>query len=130
KVTCVSVRNCAKSQIPGVGVVLIELEVGILLFRSFQQSGVLESITQAESAIVVEVVIDEHIVWGGLLADGLQRGMWIKQRLSHQPARIRNSPHTHPAAIIWNILDEPIDGVIRVGSLIDGLRITFVARRT
>ncbi len=90
EVALVRTGKCAKPQVPGVSVVLIEVEVSVLLLRAFEQGGVLEAIAQAERAVVMEVIIDEHVIGGCLLAGCLQCGMRIKQRLGHQPARIGN----------------------------------------
>src|SRR6266550_330246 len=89
---------------PGVSVVLIEVEVSVLLLRAFEQGGVLEAIAQAERAVMMEVIIDEHVIGGCLLAGCLQCGMRIKQRLGHQPARIGNSPHADSAIVVRKTL--------------------------
>ena len=77
----------------------------------------------------MEVVINEHVVGRCLLTGSFQRGMRLKQRLRHQPTGIGNPPHADSAAIVRNILDKPIDGVIRVRGFVDRFGIIPVAGR-
>src|SRR6266576_2778882 len=95
EVALVRIGKCAKPQVPG---------VSVLLLRAFEQGGVLEAIAQAERAVMMEVIIDEHVIGGCLLAGCLQCGMRIKQRLGHQPARIGNSPHADSAIVVRKTL--------------------------
>src|SRR4051812_17419782 len=55
--------------------------------------------------------------------------MRIDQRGGGKPPVIRYAPDADAAVILRNILNEPVDRVVRVGALIDGLSCAFVPRR-
>ena len=45
------------------------------------------------------------------------------------PARVRDPQHPHPAVVSLHVLDEPIDGVVRVGRRVDRIAVRSMAER-
>ncbi len=93
----------------------------------FHHGGVLEPVTQAEGAVVVEIITQIHVRWRRLFGDGLERRVRLDHRHGRQPAAVGNSQHAHASVVVRNVLEQPVDGVVGVGALVDGLRVVRVA---
>ena len=66
----------------------------------FHHGGILKAVAQAEGAVVVEVVSQEHVGGRSLLGDRLQRGVRFEHRHHGQPAAVGNSQQpTRP--LLW-----------------------------
>src|ERR1039458_5998650 len=72
EVLFVGVRKRAEGEIPIVSVGAVEGEMVILFGGGFEQGGVFETVTEAESAVVMEIVAEE-LVGGGSLLDEIGR---------------------------------------------------------
>ena len=75
----------------------------------------------------MEVVADEHVGRRRLRRHGLERGMRIEHRDDGEPTRVRHAHHPDAPVVVRDVLDEPLDRVVRVGALVDRLRILLVA---
>ena len=110
----------------------------------FEQSGVLVRIAErgffvrlhaedvivavglAEGAVVEEVVAEPDIGHGGLGGDGADGGMGIDAGLSGEEARVGNPDHADAAVVAGDVFEEPGDGVVSVGGLVDGARVVVI----
>ena len=79
-----------------------------------------------EGAAVVSVVAHEEVGHGRLGRSGFQRGMGIDDAGRGEEAGIGNSPDAGVAVIVGNILEQPVDGVVKVGAVVDVLFGFFV----
>ena len=66
-------------QIPVVGVVGVEVEVGVLVFVGLLQYRVFEGVALAQCSVTMVVVVHPLVDRRGLLADGLDRGMRVQE---------------------------------------------------
>jgi hypothetical protein len=123
----VHVREGAEREIPLIGVVAIELEV-LDRVRGLEGIDVFEAVAQAEGAVVVEVVADPHVGRGGLGRDGLDGGMRVQHRHHGEPAAVGDAEDAD-AAVARDVLQDPLDRVVRVGRLVDRARVALVADR-
>src|ERR1039457_2996511 len=87
----VGVRKRAEGEIPIVGVAAVEGEMVILFGGGFKQGGVFETVTEAESAVVMEIVAEELVGGGSLLDDGFEGGMRIERGHDGGPSVLRRS---------------------------------------
>ena len=118
----VDVREWTEPQIPLVGVVGAEVEMGIGRLARLLQDGVLEVVALAQRAVAVVVVVHPLVGRRRLFADRLERRMRHEQRHRRREAVVRDAVHPDVAVVVRNVLDEPIDRVVRVGGLVDVLR--------
>src|SRR6266852_9899616 len=75
----VDVGERTEIEIPLVRVVRLEIEVRVLVLISLLQDGVFEVVALAERSIAVIVVVHPLIDGRGLLADSLERGVWVEK---------------------------------------------------
>ena len=123
----VGVRQRAQPKIPLEGVATVERE-GSVLLRGFHHRGVLEAVAEPEGAVVMEVVAQEHVGRRRLGRGGLECRVRFEQGHHRQPARVGDAQHADAAVVVLHVLDQPVDRVVRVGALVDGLGLTRVPR--
>ena len=129
EVPAIGVRQRAELEIPVVGVVAIDQRRGRgHLLRGLHHVGVLEAVAQAERAVVMEVVADPHVCGRGHRHDGLERGMRIERAHHREPRRVTRADHADAAVVVGDVLEQPLDGVVGVGALVDRLRVLAIAR--
>ena len=81
---------------------------------------------EEERAVVMEVVPDKPVRHRRLRGDGLNRGMRINGSHGSVEARVRDAPDANIAVVIANVLDEPVNGVVGIGGLVDVPRTGFM----
>ena len=123
----IHVGERAELQIPLVGVVDVEGELGILLPR-FHHRRVLEAVGEAECAVVMEVVPQPHVGRRGLRRRGFERRVRIGERHRRRPAVVGHAEHPGAAVVRGHVLHEPIDRVVGVGRFIDCLGVVPMRR--
>jgi hypothetical protein len=78
---------------------------------------------------VVEVVTEPHVGGGRLGRDRLEGRVGLQGAHDGGPAVVGYAQHADSAVILRDILEEPVDGIVRIGALIQGLRVSFITRR-
>ena len=75
-----------------------------------------------ERAVVIDVVA--HVVVGGrrLRRRRLQRRMRVDDARRDVEAGLRDADHAGAAVVVRDVLQQPLDGVVGVGALVDVLR--------
>src|SRR5439155_5977648 len=121
------IRERSQTQVPVESVGLVELEVEVRL-RRLHQRGVLETVAEAESAVMVKVIAQELVFRRRLFGGGSKRRMRVQERHRGEPAAVRDAQNSHAAIMIRNIFQQPVDAVVNVCALIDGVGITPAAR--
>ncbi len=129
KVFRVDVGQGPELEVPLEGVMPVELEVRVDL-AGFHHGHVFKAVAQAEGAVVMKIVAEEHICGRGLRRDCLECRMRLQHAHDRQPAWIADAQHADAPVVVRHLLHEPIDGVVGVGALVDGLGILFVARHS
>ena len=76
----------------------------------------------------MEVVAQEHVGWRGLFAGGFQCRMRFHERHRGQPPAIRDPENASPSIVIRDVFDQPVDGVIGIGSFVNRTGLGAVAR--
>ncbi len=112
----------------GVGVFLHGGE-GVL-FTGLHAEDVVVAIGLAESAVVEEVVAEPDVGHGGLRRNGANGRMRIDAGFGSQEPRIRNADDADAAVVVADVREEPGDGVVGVGALVDGMRVMMVGEGT
>ena len=106
---------------------VVEEEVELVILRALRHIGLLrlellhiiETVRLAKRAVVEEVVAPPDVRHRRLRADRLHRRMRIDPGHHRKKPRIAHTQHAHLAGVIRHILQQPVDGVARVGRLID-----------
>src|ERR1035438_3562153 len=75
KIFFIDVRERAKIEIPLEGIVGLEFKISVLVLVRLFEHGIFESVTFAQCAIPVIVVVHPLVHWRGLFADRFQRGV-------------------------------------------------------
>ena len=94
------------------------MRVGVLVGLFHHR--VFKVVAFAERAVAVIVVIHPLIDGRSLLAHCFQRGMRMQQRQRGGQAVVGDSVHSDFAAVVWNILYQPLDAVVRIGRFVSG----------
>ena len=128
EVQFVGVREWAELQVPVVGVEAVELEVEVRLLRPHQRR-VLEPVAEAKRAVVVKVVAEKHVHRRRLRGRGPERRVRLGERHRRQPARVADAEHADAAVVVRDLLQQPVDGVVRVRRLVHRLRVVRIAAR-
>ena len=121
----VDVGQGTETQIPLVGVVAVEPEAEVRL-RRLHQRGVLETVAEAESAVMVKVIAQELVCRRRLFGGGSKRRMRVQERHRSEPGAVRDAQDAHAAIMVRNMFQQPVDAVVNVCALIDGVGITPV----
>ena len=116
-------------EVPLEGVVAVELE-RLLLLRRLHSCRVLEAVAQAERAVMVEVVAQEHVGGRCLRRRGFERRVRVEHRHEGEPAGIRYPEHSHAAVVVGDVREQPVYRVVRVGAFVDRLRVAPLAGRS
>ena len=74
-----------------------------------------------ECAAVIGVVAHEEVGHGSLRRRGFQRGMRVDDAGGSVEAGIGNSPDSGVAVVVGHVLEQPVDGVVEVGAVVDVL---------
>ena len=111
---------------PIVGVKDIELEVSIDVSVCLFHDGVFERVTEAESALAMEVIIHPLIGGRGLFGDSFERGMRMQESQGGGQAQIGNAVDPHAAIVLRDVPDEPINCVVCVRGLVNCFRISGI----
>ena len=77
---------------------------------------------EEQGAVVVGVVAHEPVRDGSLRRDGLERRVGVDHPGGRIETGIRDSPHPDLAVVVRDVLDEPVDGVVRVAAFVDVVR--------
>src|SRR5262245_41137047 len=77
---------------------------------------------------MMKIIADPHIRRRGLLNGSLERRMLIEHAHYSQPRAVARARHTDAPVIIWDIFEQPIDRVVRVGAFIDSVLVLRIAR--
>ena len=112
------VRERAQREIPVVRVVLVEGEVGVLL-AGLRQKCILESVTQAECAVVMEVVTQKHVGWRRLRTHSFECGMRIEHPHRRGPSIVGHTKHANAPIVFRHVRQQPLDRVVRIGAFVD-----------
>ena len=67
----------------------------------------------------MEVVAEPHVGRRGLRRDRLQRRVWLDRRHDGGPPVVRHTEHADPAVVVRHVLQQPFDGVVGVGALVE-----------
>ena len=124
----VDVGERAQRQVPAVGVVPIEAEL-LELLSALELVGVFEAVAQAKRSVVVEVVAEPHVGGRGLRRDRRERRVRLERPHDRRPAPVGDSEHPGLAVVARDVLQQPLDRVVRVGPLVEGLLVGRVAGR-
>src|SRR5208282_4302363 len=84
---------------------------------------------QPEGAVVMKIVAQEHIGDGSLLGDGAHGGMRVERGHFREPAAVGNAGNPHAAVVTGNIFEQPLDGIVGVGALVDRAGVRAVPGR-
>ena len=125
----IDVRDRAEREIPGIGVVDLECEVGVLELVRLLEDGVLERIALAQRTVAVIVVVHPLVDRRRLLAHGLEGRMRVQQRQRGGQPVVRHAVHAHLAVVVRHMLYQPVDAVVRVGRLVGGGRVRQIDLR-
>ena len=90
---------------------------------------VLEPVTEAECSIVVEVVAKEHVDGGRLGGNSPEGRMGVEHRHRREPAIVTDAKHPDPAVVSCHVFQQPVDGVLGVGRLVDRFGVVLGAGR-
>src|SRR5690348_15589660 len=96
----------------------------------FQTKGVFEPIAETEGAVVMEVVAKEHIGGGRVFAEGFESGMRLDSAHDGRPAAVGTTIYSRLAIVVWDILQQPVESVIGVFTLVGGLWVVLVPEKT
>ena len=129
KIFRVDVGERAEIEIPLVGVIYLEVEVGVLVLVGLLHNGVFEVIAFAQCAVAMIIVVHPLIDGRGLLADRLERGMRMEQCQRCREAIVGDAIHSDFAVIVGNILHQPLDRIVGVGRFVRRLGIVRVDPR-
>ena len=55
--------------------------------------------------------------------------MWVDARHRREKARIRHPQHARASVVVGDVAEQPLDGVVRIGALVDALRIRGIVQR-
>ena len=124
----VGVRKRAELQVPIVGVEAVELEREVR-FVGLHHRGIFVAVAQAEGAVVVKIIAQEHVGGRGLLGNSFERGMRLEHAHHREPATVGDAQEADAAVVVRNVFDEPCNGVVRVRAFVDGFRIFWIAQR-
>jgi hypothetical protein len=113
-------------QIPLVGVVVLEIKMGIRVFISLFQYRILEGIALAKSSIAMVIVVHPLIDRRCLFADRLERRVRMQQSQPRRQPVVRHPVDAYLAVVVRNILDQPVDRVISVICLVGLLGIVRI----
>ena len=100
--------------------------MGVLVFVRLLHHRVFEIVAFAQGAVAMVVVVHPLIDGRGLLADRLQRRVRMQKGKRGCQAIVRNTVHPDFAVVVGNILQQPFDRVVGVGSLVGGFRIVEI----
>ena len=118
----IHVAQSAEPKKPLVRVEPVEGKRGELL--AVDRGHILEPVAQPKGAVVTEVVAQEHVIRRSLGGRRLQGWVRIEERHHRRPAVVRNPMHAHPAIVVRQVFDQPIDRVVGVGRFVDTRGIT------
>ena len=124
----VHVRERTEAEIPVERVVAIEGE-RLYVLAGLHHGRVLEAVTQSERAVVVEVVAEPHIGRGRLRRDRLEGRMRLECAHDGGPSVVRHAQHAHPSVVTAHVLQQPVNGVVGVGALVERRSVALGARR-
>ena len=125
----IGVRECAEMQVPLIGIVSIEVKIRKRL-RRLQLIRILKSVAQSKSSVVMKVITKKHVGGSCQFADCFQGRMRFDDRHYHQPAWIRRAKHSDATIVVRDVLGQPINRVVCVGTFVDRIWIARAARRT
>ena len=126
QIFAIDVRQRSQIQVPLVGIVNVEVEMGVLVFVRLLHHRVFEVVAFPKGAVTMVVVIHPLIDGRGLLADGLQRRVRVKQRKRGSQAIVGDAVHADFAVVVGNVFQQPLDRVISVGGLVGRLGIVEI----
>ncbi len=110
-------------------VVLGDGEEGESLRVGLEEDGGDEALGLPERALVEEVVAHPDIGHWCLGGDGLDGRVRADASQCREQSGIGRAEHTDLAVVAGEVLHEPVDGVVRVGRFVGGVRVVRVARR-
>ena len=128
KIPRVDAAERTEREVPAERVVAIEREL-LHVLAAFHHCGVLEAVAQTERAVVMKVVAQPHIRRGRLRRDRLQRRVRLESPHDGGPAIVGNAEHADAPVVARNILEQPLDRVVRIGALVERRGIARRARR-
>ena len=123
-------RAHTKKQVVAIGRSVIEyLQRGVVgLGMIFARVGPkpAERMSQIECSIVMEVIANEPICNGSLRGHGFQRGVRIDHTCGRVEAWIRDAIHANSSIVTFNILQQEVDRIARIGTLVHIFRPQFM----
>ena len=75
---------------------------------------------QLEESVHVTIVTQPPIDHRRRRIRKLERGMRVDHARRHEEPGRRIAPHAHAAIVMADILEDPLDGVVRIGGFVDG----------
>ena len=124
----VDVRERAECQVPGIAVVRLEGEMGVLVLVGLLEHGILEGVALPQRAVPVVVVVHPLVHRGRLLADRSEGGVRVQQGQGGGQAVVRHPEHAD-VAVVRDMPHEPVDGVVGVRRLVRRGRVREVDLR-
>ena len=119
----VDVRERTEIEVPRIGVVGLEVEVGVGVLVGLFIYGVLERIALAQRAVAVIVVVHPLVRGRCLLRDRFQRRVRVQECHRRGEAIVGDTEHPHLTAVPGHVLDQPLDRIVRVARLARRFRI-------
>ena len=77
---------------------------------------------------MVEVVAEPHVRRRRLRHDGLQSRVRVEHRHDREPRAVAGARDADPSIVTGYVGEEPFDGVVGIGALVDALRVLALAR--
>ena len=72
---------------------------------------------------MVEVVAEPHVGRRGLGHDGLESRVRVEHGHDREPGAVARARDAGAAVVTGNVCEEPFDGVVGIGALVDALRV-------
>src|SRR5262249_27255228 len=76
---------------------------------------------QKQRAVMAEVITEKPVGNGGLRRDGTERGMGVDGSYGGVEAAVGDAPQADAPVIAGDTLDEIVDGIVGIGTLVDVL---------
>ena len=122
----VEIRKRAEIQIPLVGVVRFEREMGVAVLVGLLHHRVFEIVAFAQSAVTMIIVVHPLIDGRSLLAHRFQRSMRMQQRKRGRKTVVGDAHHADFSVVVRDVFDQPIDGIVGVSRFVGGFRVSEI----
>src|SRR6185503_4850216 len=77
-----------------------------------------ETVRQHKRAVVIGIIVQVIVCYRSLRRNSDQRRVRVNHACCRKEARLRDAPHTNLARVARDVLDQPFDGVVTVGTFV------------